>query len=256
MLIVVAPALIAASTQRHRKSCSVRVASSADHSTSSVWLRARGDRGEHLLQNRVGLHLQLVLHVHRRGGDEGVDAEGLGVAQRLGGAVDVLDGGARQTAGHGIVQTAGDLGDRLEVALGGDREAGLDHVDTQGVEQCRRPGSSPRRSSRRRRTVRRRAGWCRRCLTRSRAAAGVDTFIGSRPRVSVAARRTEAMVWMVRLRRRNGVRLPVRCSSPECPPPAHARKPVGAQGPIRRRSEAERRARVAVAPKARFDRRR
>jgi hypothetical protein len=36
MLIVVAPALIAASTQRHRKSCSVRVPSSADHSTSSV----------------------------------------------------------------------------------------------------------------------------------------------------------------------------------------------------------------------------
>ena len=39
--MVVAPALMAASTQRQRKSCSVRVASSADHSTSSVWLRAR-----------------------------------------------------------------------------------------------------------------------------------------------------------------------------------------------------------------------
>ena len=39
--MVVAPALIAASTQRQRKSCSVRVPSSADHSTSSVWLRAR-----------------------------------------------------------------------------------------------------------------------------------------------------------------------------------------------------------------------
>jgi hypothetical protein len=39
--MVVAPALMAASTQRHRKSCSVRVASSADHSTSLVWLRAR-----------------------------------------------------------------------------------------------------------------------------------------------------------------------------------------------------------------------
>ena len=40
-LIVVAPALIAASTIRHMKSISVRVASSADHSTSSVHLRAR-----------------------------------------------------------------------------------------------------------------------------------------------------------------------------------------------------------------------
>src|SRR5450759_588465 len=39
--MVVAPALMAASTQRQRKSCSVRVPSSADHSTSSVWLRAR-----------------------------------------------------------------------------------------------------------------------------------------------------------------------------------------------------------------------
>ena len=35
-VMVVAPALIAASTQRQRKSCSVRVPSSLDHSTSSV----------------------------------------------------------------------------------------------------------------------------------------------------------------------------------------------------------------------------
>ena len=41
MLIVVAPALMAASTQRHRNSNSVRVPSSALHSTSSTWLRAR-----------------------------------------------------------------------------------------------------------------------------------------------------------------------------------------------------------------------
>ena len=41
MLIVVAPALMAASTQRHKKSISVRVPSSADHSTSATWLRAR-----------------------------------------------------------------------------------------------------------------------------------------------------------------------------------------------------------------------
>ena len=38
--MVPAPALIAASTQRRRKSRSVRVASSADHSTSSIRLRA------------------------------------------------------------------------------------------------------------------------------------------------------------------------------------------------------------------------
>ena len=38
--MVVAPALIAASTQRHRNSCSDRDPSSADHSTSSIRLRA------------------------------------------------------------------------------------------------------------------------------------------------------------------------------------------------------------------------
>ncbi len=38
--MVVAPALIAASTQRHRKSGSVRLPSSADHSTSSACCRA------------------------------------------------------------------------------------------------------------------------------------------------------------------------------------------------------------------------
>src|SRR5580698_82815 len=41
MLTVVAPALITASTIRHRNSISLRVPSSADHSTSSMWLRAR-----------------------------------------------------------------------------------------------------------------------------------------------------------------------------------------------------------------------
>ena len=40
-LMVVAPALMAASTQRHRKSISVRVPSSADHSTLATRLRAR-----------------------------------------------------------------------------------------------------------------------------------------------------------------------------------------------------------------------
>ena len=38
---MVAPALMTASTMRQRKSISLRVPSSADHSTSSIWLRAR-----------------------------------------------------------------------------------------------------------------------------------------------------------------------------------------------------------------------
>ena len=39
-----------------------------------------------------GVHLELPLHVHRRGGDEGVDAPALGRLDRLGAAVDVLEG--------------------------------------------------------------------------------------------------------------------------------------------------------------------
>ena len=58
--------------------------------------------------------------------------------------------------------TAGrDGADRLEVAVRGDREAGLDDVDAHLVEQRRRLPVSPRASSRRRATARRRAASCR-----------------------------------------------------------------------------------------------
>ena len=41
---------------------------------------------------------------------------------------------ARQAGDHGVLGAAGDLADRLEVAFGGDREAGLDDVDAHVVE--------------------------------------------------------------------------------------------------------------------------
>ena len=66
MLIVVAPALIATDAAA-RKSCSVRVASSADHSTSSVWVRARATENT-FYRTASRLHHSLALHVHRRGG--------------------------------------------------------------------------------------------------------------------------------------------------------------------------------------------
>ena len=55
--------------------------------------------------------------------------------ERFGGAVDVVGAGARQAADHGALDPLGDLRHRLEVAVGGDREAGLDDVDAHLVEE-------------------------------------------------------------------------------------------------------------------------
>ena len=94
-----------------------------------------GDLRDHHFVDLVRLLLQLVLHVHRRGGQEGMDAPALGRLDRLGAAVDVLEGGARQPADHRILRALGDLVHGGEVALRGDREAGLDDVDAHVVEQ-------------------------------------------------------------------------------------------------------------------------
>ena len=61
-----------------------------------------------------------------------------------------------------VLDALGDLGHGLEIAVRGDREARLDDVDAHGVEAARRPRASPRGSWWRRGTARRRAGWCRR----------------------------------------------------------------------------------------------
>jgi len=52
--MVVAPALMAVSTQRQRKSISVRVPSSADHSTSSTYLRARSTEARTISNTSCG----------------------------------------------------------------------------------------------------------------------------------------------------------------------------------------------------------
>ena len=91
-----------------------------------------GDRGlDHLLRR----HVELDAHVQRRGGDHGVDAAAPGELHRLGAAVDVLRMDPRQAGDDGILGAPGDLADRLEVTLGGDREAGLDDIDAHVVQQ-------------------------------------------------------------------------------------------------------------------------
>ena len=49
-------------------------------------------------------------------------------------AVDVLEAGARQPGDDRAAHRLGDRLDRLEVAVGRDREAGLDHVDAEARE--------------------------------------------------------------------------------------------------------------------------
>ncbi len=94
-------------------------------------------RRDHQLIDVLRLHLQLVLHVHGRGGQEGVDAAARRRLDRFGAAVDILLAGTRQAAHHRILGALGDLVDRLEIAVRRDRETGLDDVDTHGVEQRR-----------------------------------------------------------------------------------------------------------------------
>ena len=53
----------------------------------------------------------------------------------FGAAVDVFQPGTGEAAHHGVLGALGDFVDGGEIALGGDRKAGLDDVDPHGVEQ-------------------------------------------------------------------------------------------------------------------------
>ena len=59
--------------------------------------------------------------------------------QGLPGALDVGGAGARQAGDDGSPDRRGDRLHRLKVAIGGDGEAGLDHVHTQAVELVSQP---------------------------------------------------------------------------------------------------------------------
>ena len=89
------------------------------------------------LVHGLGLHLELVLHVQRAGGQKGVDPHPFRRPQRLGCPVDVLPPSPRKTADHGLLDDLGDFVNRFEIAVGGDGEAGLDHVDTHLLQNLR-----------------------------------------------------------------------------------------------------------------------
>ncbi len=132
--MTVAPARIAASNTWTRKSGSVRVASSAENSTSSQRLFARADGLGRDLEDLGPRLLQLVDHMDVGRGDEGMDPGTSRPAQGVPGDVDVLGKGAGQ-GGHDAVLHLGRNGlDGLVVPLRGDGEAGLDDVHAQGLE--------------------------------------------------------------------------------------------------------------------------
>src|SRR5438128_10525542 len=81
--------------------------------------------------------MEHVGHVHVGGRDEHVDTEALGTLQCLAGPVDVAGHDAREGRDDRPAHRVGDLADGLELAVGGDREPGLDDVDVQAGQLLR-----------------------------------------------------------------------------------------------------------------------
>ena len=95
------------------------------------------DGGARLAQHVGARGLQLVLDVDVRRRDEGVHARAVGVADGLGGALDVRRMGAREARDDRAVHLLGDPLYGLEVAGRRDRESSLDHVDAEPRELLR-----------------------------------------------------------------------------------------------------------------------
>ena len=92
------------------------------------------DGGARLAQHVLARGLQLVLDVDVGRGDERVHARALGVAHRLGRALDVGRVGACQAGDDRAVHLPRDRLYGLEVTRRGDRESSLDHVHAEPRE--------------------------------------------------------------------------------------------------------------------------
>src|SRR5688500_4961077 len=90
-----------------------------------------------LLEHLLGRHAQLLFHVQRAGGDEGVDAPGFRAGQRIDAALDVAVVGAAQAAYRRVLHRVGDGAHRFEIAVRRGGEAGLDHVDAHALQRAR-----------------------------------------------------------------------------------------------------------------------
>ena len=122
---------MAASTTWHRKSISVRAASSGENSTLSHSAAARLDAGHGPGDDLLLGHLQLEFAMDGAGGQKDVNPRRLGMLQCFPGPVDVGLVTAGQAADHRPANRLGDLPHRFEIAGRGDRKAGFDDVDPQ-----------------------------------------------------------------------------------------------------------------------------
>src|SRR5712692_8372432 len=125
-----------------------------EHAAQEVELRARAVLGRELdvragfpgvahrepcrLEHLLGRHPELLLHVQRAGGDEGMDAPGsFRVLQRVDAALDVAVVRAAQAADRRLPDGLRDRAHRLEVPVRGRGEARLDHIDAHALQRPR-----------------------------------------------------------------------------------------------------------------------
>jgi len=94
-----------------------------------------GHRGNDAVIDLVLAELQLELAMQRRGADEGVNPLALGVGEGLGGPIDVGGTGPGEAADNRFLDDLGNLRNRFEIAVRGDRKAGLDDIDAHLVEE-------------------------------------------------------------------------------------------------------------------------
>ena len=87
-----------------------------------------------LLQTLLTGDAKLVFQVNLRGRQKNVDARMRGSLQRLPGAVHIASTGASQCGDDRTPQRSGDPLYGFEVAIGSDRESGLDHVHAEAVQ--------------------------------------------------------------------------------------------------------------------------
>src|SRR5690554_3375251 len=128
MLMVVAPASMAASIMRHRKSSSERPASSQENSTSSTWLRARFTARTACSTTSSGCICSLcciwigevAIKVWIRPQAARPIAGGARTKSLLRARGKAANGGIPDAFGNGL--------DRLEVTLAGNRETRFDHI--------------------------------------------------------------------------------------------------------------------------------
>ncbi len=95
------------------------------------------DAGHGHRQDLVLRLAELPLDMDVAGCDEGVDSRPLGLLDRFPSPLDVVGPDPAETADRGSADLGGDLLHRGEVAGGGDREPGLDHVDAEAGELVR-----------------------------------------------------------------------------------------------------------------------